>query len=209
MRLSKREKLLGGAILLLLIGLLVTRHGVFPIYGEISTRIGELQQARDTYEKYVKKMQQSDRIVARYYDIVGKERSSEAEAGKDPQKEFSEFVSDLCRKLGFAYPRIDPSKIEEIEGVDDYSFITMPVHTKGDLKSVSKLLKGFDREAILVRELDLRSRLDHPEIDLTITVARLVEMKAPEEKESKIDLKLKGKSATFRSRTLRKPLSGQ
>ena len=171
---NKREKILGIVIVVILAGWVVTKYGVFSIFGTISTTRGELVSERKTFDKYVDQLERSDFIEKKYAQIVGRRDSSDR-AGDDPGKAFSEFVSSLCKRLGFEYPRIEPPKIEPIEGVDDYSFITLTVNTQGELKSISKLLKGVDRESVLIRSLSIDKRLDNPVLDLTINVARLVQ----------------------------------
>lgn len=168
--------MLGTTIVLILAGWLIGRYGVYEIYQSLSTRSAELAAARETYKEYAEKMKQKVEIEKAYNEIVGKDKLTGAGADDaDPSKEFSVFVSELCRRLGFAYPSIDKHKTEPIEGVNDYSFITLPVSTSGEMQSIAKLLKGFDKEAVLIRSLHLRGRLDNPTVDVTITAARIVQ----------------------------------
>ena len=208
MNMSKREKVLGGAIIFLLVGGLLFRHGIFKVYVGVSSRKEELAKLEKTYKEYVDKKKNGPRIQRIYDNVVGKDRNPKKSSRDDPKKEFSEFVSDLCRRIGFGYPRIDPAKIEPIEGVDDYSFITLDVSTEGDRQSVAKLLKGFDHEAILIRQLVIDSPLDRARLDVTITVARLVQLESPqdEKKKEKPEKEAKGKPSAFQTRTMRKPL---
>ncbi|HOE63699.1 MAG TPA: hypothetical protein PKW18_11030 [Candidatus Sumerlaeota bacterium] len=179
MNLSKREKMLGITIVVIIAGWLIGRYGAYEIYQSLSTRAAELASARETYQEYAEKMKQKTEIEKAYDEIVGKDKlaASTSSEEADPSKEFSVFVSELCRRLGFAYPSIDKHKTEPIEGVNDYSFITLPVNTSGEMQSIAKLLKGFDKEAVLIRSLHLRSRLDNPIMDVTITAAKIVQEK--------------------------------
>lgn len=176
---------MGGASLLLVLGLLFYQFGFSQIYDRISFDSSGLSNLKETYEKYQGYMKKETQIRTKYYEIVGREKNPGEDTGKDPQKEFSEFVSELCRRLDFAYPRIDPPTIVPITNVDDYAFVTLNIHTNGDTKRISKLLKGFDREAVLIRELTLRSKFDSPELDLTITVARMIQVEAPKQDKGK------------------------
>lgn len=176
MNLNKREKVLGGAIVFILLGWLIYQYGVMTFYQEIKSRHNSLEYARKTYNGYISKLKRADDIKNDYEAIVGVKENPGDDGASDPEKEFSEFVSDLCKRLGFAYPRIDPPGKEEIDNVDDHIFITLTVHTNGTLESVAKLLKGFDREAILIRALNIRSRLDSDEMSISITVARMVKI---------------------------------
>ncbi|MBN1903343.1 hypothetical protein JW926_18640 [Candidatus Sumerlaeota bacterium] len=186
---NKREKILGAASLLLVLGLIFYQFGFSEIYDKISFDSSGLGNLKDTYEKYQGYMKKERQIRTKYYEIVGRETNPGEKKGIDPQKEFSEFVSELCRRLDFAYPRIDPPSLVPIANVDDYAFVTLNIHTNGDTKRISKLLKGFDREAVLIRELTLRSKLDSPELDLTITVARMIPVEAPKQDKGKTSSK--------------------
>ncbi|MCX7000093.1 MAG: hypothetical protein NT106_07345 [Candidatus Sumerlaeota bacterium] len=208
MNLSRREKMLGGAILFILLGWLIGRYAVYEIYKVLAVRTDNLNTARKTYEDCAEKMKKKEEIISAYREVVGGEKiSGSAKKDTDQTKEFSEFVFDLSRRIGFIYPIIDPSKTEPIMGVNDYSFITLAVNTNGDLSNVSKLLKGFDREAVLIRDLDVRSRLDNPNLDVTINVARLVQvgMKTMVKKGGVPQGSAAGPS-TFVSHTARKPV---
>jgi len=184
---NKREKILGLIILILATGLLLYKVGFTRVY-EMSlsfSNTNDLDKLRAIHQRSQKFLKKEDQIRKDYEDIIGKDTTPSPDSGKDPQKQFSEFVADLCRRLGFNYPRIDPPKIEPIQNVDDYSFVTLDVHTNGNMESLSKLLKGFDREAVLIRELDLRSVLDNPKINVTITVARMVQVQTPQKGKKK------------------------
>jgi len=206
--LSRREKFLGGTIIFILLGWFIGRYAVYEIYRVLAVRADNLNTARKTYEDYAEKMKKKDEIINAYREVVGGEKiSGSAKKETDQTKEFSEFVFDLSRRIGFTYPRIDPSKTEPIVGVNDYSFITLAIDTSGDLSSVSKLLKGFDHEAVLIRDLDIRSRLDNPILDVTINVARLVQvgMKRGGQRTGGRQDSATGPS-TFVSHTSRKPV---
>ena len=184
---NKREKILGLIVLVLVSGLLLYKVGITRVYqmGVSFGNTGDLEKLRAIYKRSKKFLEKEEKIRKDYEDVIGKDTTPSADSAKDPQKVFSEFVADLCRRLGFAYPRIDPPKYEPIENVDDYSFVTLDVHTNGNMESLSKLLKGFDHEAVLIRELDLRSIMDNPKIDVTITVARMVQIPTPQKGKKK------------------------
>lgn len=208
---NKREKILGGSSLLLVLGLIFYQFGFSSVYEKISFDSSDLDNLKQTHEKYQGYMKKENQIRKKYNEIVGKDKNPGENTGKDPQKEFSEFVSELCKRLDFKYPRIDPPKIAPIDNVDDYAFVTLDINTNGDIQSISKLLKGFDREAVLIRELTIRSRLDNPVLDLTITVARMVQVEAPEQEKEKTPSK-EG-ATTFKTstqaRTPRKPTENE
>jgi hypothetical protein len=208
---NKREKILGGSSLLLLLGLVFYQFGFSQVYERISFDSSGMNNLKETYQKYQGYMKKEAQIRKKYHEIVGKDKNPGENTGKDPQKEFSEFVSDICRRLDFKYPRIDPPAIAPIDNVDDYAFVTLAVHTSGDIQGIAKLLKGFDREAVLIRELTIRSRLDSPELDLTITVARMIQVEAPKQEKGKTPLKESaGKFVSpTQSRTPRKSPPGE
>lgn len=204
---NKREKILGSISLLLVLGLVLYQFGFSQIYDKISFDSSDLNNLKQTYDKYQGYMKKENQIQTKYEEIVGKDKNPQENTGIDPQKEFSEFVSDLCRRLDFAYPRIDPPSVIPIDNVNDYVFVTLNINTKGDVKRISKLLKGFDREAVLIRELTLRSKLDSPELDLNITVARMIQVEQPiqEKEKSSSRNSIKKFVPNIQERTERKP----
>lgn len=206
MALSKREKILASLVVGVFAMWLVVQYGVLRIYGALSMRAETLTTTRKTFTEYDKKMKKGVGIRQRYEEIAGRYASVDTEKKSDPRKDFSEFVANLCRRLGFNYPNIEPPKIEPIEEVDDYSFITLAVHTRGDREKVAKLLKGFDAEAVLIRQLDIRARLDNPVLDVTLTVARMVKMK-PAKKTKGLSRTLRARRATFPRHTRRRAIA--
>ena len=178
---NKREKILAGIILLFLLVWVLYKVGITRVYDTISTRTSKLSSLKQTYEKYQEYMTKEDQIKKKYYEIFPADKNPGLSSTSDPQKEFSEFVADLCKRLGFGYPTIEPPKMEPIENVAEYTFITLVIRTQGEMEGISKLLKGFDREHVLIRNIELSSFLDASRIEAVISVARLVQVE-PEKK---------------------------
>lgn len=203
---TKRERMLGGFILAILVGWLIIQFGILNVLETVKSRKKALKIVHETYDAYVKKLEMAPHIKKRYGDVVGDKGEELPGSSYDAEKEFSEFVADLCKQLGFRYPRIQPPEKEEIEGVEDYEFITLTVDAKGNLSNVSKLLKGFEQQAVLIRDLSLGSTLDRPDIDVSITVARLVKSEPEEEKNKGVINRGGEKKSSFKSKTQRKSL---
>lgn len=178
---NKREKILAGIIILFLLVWALYKVGITRVYATVSTRTGKLTSLKQTYEKCQEYMTKEDQIQQRYKELFPTDKNPGLSASSDPQKEFSEFVADLCKRLGFTYPTIEPPKMESIEKAEEYAFITLVIRTQGEMESISKLLKGFDREHVLVRNIELSSFLDASRIEAVITVARMVQVQ-PEKK---------------------------
>jgi len=178
---NKREKILAGIIILFLMVWVLYKVGIARVYETVSTRTGKLSSLKQTYEKYQEYMTKEDQIKKKYQELFPTDKSPGLSPTSDPQKEFSEFVAELCKRLGFAYPTIEPPKIEPIEKVEDYAFITLVIRTQGEMEGISKLLKGFDREHVLVRNIEMTSFLDASRIEAVISVARMVQIQ-PEKK---------------------------
>ncbi len=210
MNFSKREKLLGGAIITILGGWLFGNYVVYNAWQAVTSRSQKLATVKETYEENVSRLKKGAAIRSEYAELVGNQGQTSPDVQKDPQKEFSEFISDLCRRLGFTYPRIEPPKTEPIQGVDDYSFITLTVSTQGTRESVANMMKGFDKEAVLIRDLTLRTFLDSPQMDVSITVARLVQI-SPDKRRTGSDKKTPSGAApsSLRARTPREPVSAE
>ncbi len=194
---NKREKILAGIIILFLLVWGLFKLGIARAYEAIATRSGKLSTLQQTYEKYQEYMTKEEQIKKRYYELFPTDKNPGLSTSSDPQKEFSEFVADLCKRLGFAYPTIEPPKMEPIEKVEEYAFITLVIRTQGELEGISKLLKGFEREHVLIRNIEMTSFLDAPRIEAVISVARMVQVQT--------DKKVKGKTSPREDTTKFRP----
>jgi hypothetical protein len=175
-RMSKREKLLMIVTVVAAMGAILYQFGFSKIYEAFSSTAGELAEMEQTYEEYVKNLDTKEKIEAAYREI--EDQFPKPEKDKSPDKQFSEDIAALCSKLGFNYPKIDPPKDEEIEGVDDYKFITITIVTRDKLESIAKMLKSFAAKSLLIKDLSLSTSLDSDQVIVTVTVARIA--KVPE-----------------------------
>jgi hypothetical protein len=137
----------------------------------------EAERARFT--DMAEEVSNAESIYRRYYDLVGPEAETGGEASADaiqrPDLDFQRAVTSLCDKAGFPRPNIR-TIVEEIQDVDDYVLILVEVDLReGDLDRVSELMKSFDRNGLILTQLDLRASRDSPDLGAKITVGKLAE----------------------------------
>jgi hypothetical protein len=172
MRISGRERMLLIVTGTVICAAIVYRFGIGSIYESLRSSSEQLGTVEKTYQRYVKQLDQRDRIERAYGEI--EDQFPKRDPGHDPAHQFSEEVDALCSQLGFANPNIEPAKERPIEDVEDYRFILLTIKTEGDFASVVRLLKGFDSKSLLIRELTLNSYLDQDRLRIAVTVARIV-----------------------------------
>ncbi len=172
MKISGRERILMVVVGVFMCAAIVYKFGITRVYEGFRFSTEQLQTVEKTYQRYVRQMEQRERIERAYTEI--EDQFPKHEPGRNPAHQFSEEVDTLCSQLGFANPTIEPAKEKPIENVEDYRFILLTVKTEGDFRSITKLLKGFDSKSLLIRELALISYLDRDRIRVAVTVARIV-----------------------------------
>ncbi len=180
MKISSRERILLVIVGVFVCAAIVYKFGITRVYEGFRSSAEQLRTVEKTYQRYVRQMEQRERIERAYSDI--EDQFPKREPGRNQAHQFSEEVDTLCSQLGFANPTIEPTKERPIEDVEDYRFILLTVKTEGDFRSITKLLKGFDSKSLLIRELTLNSYLDRDRVRVAVTVARIV--KADEAAES-------------------------
>ncbi len=91
-----------------------------------------------------------------------------------PAYAFADQVQKMCEDSGFPAPPIRP-EMEEIEGVDKYELINVTVKTEGSFNDTVKLLKTFDSNGLMIREVTLSSPRNREVVDATVKVSRIAE----------------------------------
>lgn len=172
MKISGRERILMVVVGVLVCAAIVYKFGITRVYEGFRFSAEQLHTVEKTYQRYVRQMEQRERIERAYTEI--EDQFPKHDPGRNPAHQFSEEVDALCSQLGFANPTIEPAKEKPIENVEDYRFILLTVKTEGDFRSIIKLLKGFDSKSLLIRQLTLTSYLDRDRIRVAVTVARIV-----------------------------------
>lgn len=188
---KKRERFLMIATIVVGIFALLYQFVFSGIYEQIATTSEELEYQKNLFNQYIAQYKRKNIIENAYKEIEVK--FPQPQADKKPEQQFTEDIDLMCTKLGFTRRNIEPPKNALIENVDDYKFITVTLRVEGTLKDIAKLLKEFHRNALLIKELNLTSRLDSDEISAVITAARIAKLTPEELEELKKSTKRGGK----------------
>lgn len=198
---TREKMLLGGTVAVLAI-FVVIRFGVLDLSGfsleGLAATEEDLVLAREDYRETRDHLNREDAIVAEYQRKV-RERLQEEESRKDPRAALTEDVVDMCKEIGVELNRIEPAEVEEIEGVDDYEFITINVQYNKAWPQVVELLKAFDANWFLIKELKIISPIDRRNMNVDIRLARVVRI-SEEEKARRAEEEKKTKRRRGRAR---------
>ncbi len=121
-------------------------------------------------------------IIEKQFSRVGEFPSTE-DGKLKPALAFTQHISQMCQDLGFEFPPIRP-ETEEIDDVEEYELINVAVKTEGNFADTVKLLKAFEEDGLIFREIDLQSARDKPIVTARVTVARIA--KKPESPRSRL-----------------------
>jgi hypothetical protein len=116
-------------------------------------------------------------IVERKYRAIGLS-PLDTDPARSPVVVFQDYVHNLARQRGFDYPNIR-SDSEDIDGVEDYQFLSVVLRTEGPFDNTIQLLRDFERSGLLIRDVDLRGSRDRDLVNSRITVSRIARRQAP------------------------------
>ena len=184
MAISKREKKLLVITITALSLWVAYNFGAQDLLDKFTDVMTNLEVEQTTYESNISKVKEGEELLIAYRQIEAPFLALAKK--KKPEAAFDAEVSDLCKAVGFEAPNIRPAKREVIEGVYDYEFLTLVVEKlTGKYDAISKLLKGFYQRSLIIRNLDLRNKMDSDEVILTIDLARIVRSKEAEREDRK------------------------
>ncbi|MGF1573311.1 MAG: hypothetical protein ACFCU1_09585 [Sumerlaeia bacterium] len=173
---KKSEKILAGITgVTVLIYALLTFTG-----GSESLAIGsaEIESLREDYQQRIEQIKLADTISQQYFDIVGQSSQvGEPIEGQPfrPDIDFLDEVQQWCADEGFKNPKFD-SRTTEIRNVDDYLLVNVTVRIDDAmLGNLAQLLKKFEANGLILKEVDLSSRTDRREVDSEIVIGKIVQ----------------------------------
>ena len=138
---------------------------------------GDLNTVRQTFTNYGTILKRAPKIRDEYQEIAFGQ-SSNPEAGQTPSEEFSnELYNLLTERFGIAGPDIDKARLSSIEDVPEYYFVEIPLHVKGELPDMIRLLINMEGIGVLIKSFDLAqapSRQEEIQVNLDVEVARLI-----------------------------------
>jgi|GEM_PF-2107072 hypothetical protein len=177
MTLTNREKYILFATIAIAVGTVLYLQGIEPLYTTYLERQALLEKEQTQFKNNVQLLQEAKAIEEGYRRIEA--QFPKEEPGKDPEHSFSEDVDAAAEAILPGERRvIEPVQHEEIKDVTGYEFLTLAMSITGDLPKIAQLLKGFDQKGFLIKSIVLtHSRgVDNPELQLQITLARIVKV---------------------------------
>lgn len=169
--LKKREKVLMSLTLVAMLGAVVYSFGLGDYLDQFTSQTDRLESGQKNYVEAIATLQEEGEIEQRYQGIESQVPA--AAGGKRLDMVFTEEIVAICRSLGISVPQLDPAEYEDIEGVEDFQFITARLRTEGNLDTVVKLLKAFQTRGLLFREVDLQNVQDQDVIRARVVLARM------------------------------------
>ncbi|AXA36419.1 MAG: hypothetical protein D6691_07300 [Candidatus Hydrogenedentota bacterium] len=182
MTLSKRERSILYVTIAVVVGAVLWTQAIAPLYDQYVMLQEELERERATFNKNVEILKNAKNIELGYRRIEA--QFPKEEPGKIPEHAFSEDVDAAAEALLPGERRtIEPVQHEEIKGVNEYEFLTLAMNITGELPKLAQLLKGFDQKGFLIKSIVLTHSkgIDNPELQLNVTLARIVKIEETEQ----------------------------
>jgi len=180
--LNSREK----KILYLTLGIaavgLIWWLGVSPLYDEYTRLQGQLETEAKKYRANRDILKTARQIEEDYKRIEA--QFPKDEPGKSPDHAFSEdvvyAVQNILKDRPFTPGTVVPEEMKDVTG---YELLTFPIRVTGELQDIATLLKGFDQKGFLIRNITLSHSRgpDNPDLQLEMTLARVVKKDEPTE----------------------------
>lgn len=171
--LKPREKFLFIVTVLAIVGYAAWMFGLEEAFESITSGSSDVSSMEKRFEDDLEALEDLY-VIERDFAKVGEFPKSDDENLR-PALAFTQQVSQICADLGFDFPPIRP-EVEEIEGVEDYELINVAIKTEGNFSDTVKLLKTFEQNGLIFRDVDLQSSRDREIITARITVARIAEV---------------------------------
>jgi len=156
----------------------------------VGQTLTDLQAKRDTlatlsrqYESGSNRLRLYPHVIAQYEEYGT--YSLPVREGVDPSDDFSNFVNAVIRDLApQVRPRLQPTDIDEIVGVENYEQILLPIEFDTTLPVLVELLRTFDHQRLLIRELEVSCPVDRePNLSVKLTLSRFVPVRIEGEDE--------------------------
>lgn len=142
----------------------------------------ELEGLQAKFDDYRAQLERAPSVLEEYNQLEA--RLPRGNDNRRPDLAFSDQLAQLCSDSGFAYPRIEATKISEIDDVNDYELLSAMIITdEGSFADTARLLRIFQNNGLIVRELDMSGTKDQDRIRARVTVSRIAPV--PEEETSR------------------------
>lgn len=183
MALSKRELRILWVTVAVAGSVLLWTQGISPAWQYYTDMQDKVEKEQKKYDSNKNILKTEKKIEADYRRIEA--QFPKEDPARSPEHQFSEDVMAAAAEiLPGRIPVIDQIvQHEEIKGVTQYEFLTFAIRITGELDKLSELLKGFDQKGFLIKSIVLMQSkgIDNPELDLSITLARIVKIEQDEQ----------------------------
>jgi hypothetical protein len=174
-KMSLREQVIAvTAGVLILFYVAYNWFGLGDLLSELRTKRTALVTLRDQYAAHRNSLRFRPVVVQEYERY--RSYSIPRDPTKDPADEFSEYINNTIQRIDpTRRPALHPTELDEIEGVESYEQILLPVDITIELAPLVQFLKTIDQERLLIRRLEIRCRENqHPNMSVKTTISRFV-----------------------------------
>ncbi len=131
-----------------------------------------LDELQMRYDSMIADLKGAGEVLRAYQRLA--DRLPQSEGSESIDLQFTNQLADLCEQSGFRRPRIDPARIDPIEGVTEYELVSANISTEGTFDETVRLLGVLEDNGLIFGAIDLRGQADRDIIRATINVSRLV-----------------------------------
>ncbi|MBM3334316.1 hypothetical protein FJY63_06610 [Candidatus Sumerlaeota bacterium] len=171
----------------------IVYHFILPRFqGLFGGQIEGLKQASDTYWSYVKDRAREPAVNKRFEQLEKTYRINHDQGSA----EFTKTIEEEIPKLGLVPPKIGKAAEETMEDNEDYGYTTLTFQSEGNAQALTQLLVFLDQQAILVKDLSVKSRLDSDRLDISVTVRQVVKLSEETKKKRAKKASASGKGGT-------------
>lgn len=137
-----------------------------------ATETVDIEALETEYDSMVQQLVEAGRVLEDYRRLA--DRLPQAGGSESLDLAFTNQLADLCEQSGFSRPRIEPARIERIEGVTEYELVSANMSTEGTFDETVRLLGVLEDNGLIFGAIDLRAEPDRDQMRASINVSRLV-----------------------------------
>jgi acetolactate synthase regulatory subunit len=136
---------------------------------------GDLQAAREKFHKNLKLMKDGAGINEEFKRFAVSMEDTKT-AGDPGMAATTQLFNVLHDQLGIQQPVISISREELIQNVEEYYFINIKIQVGGTEAEMKKLLRNMEQLGFLIKsfKMSLRSHGQDDQVDMDVTVSRLI-----------------------------------
>ncbi len=165
-----REKVLLVATIVAVIIFAAWQFGLEGVISNVAAGDTDLERLEEEFEDNIERLEDIY-LIERDFRRIG-EFPVDEEGDIRPDVAFTLYVAEICRENGFDFPPLKPER-EDIEGVENYELINVAVRIEGTYDDTVRLLKTFEENSLIFREVAMTYTRDSPRVITRVTVSRI------------------------------------